>query len=84
MSKFDQLWAGEVDRTARGVRLRVFQHTVEQRGGYLSQACSAGQILAALYQGLMNLPPVDAPLLPDPWRGGARPGRPPPAGLQIK
>lgn len=83
MSKFDQLWAGEVDRTARGVRLRVFQHTVEQRGGYLSQACSAGQILAALYQGLMNLPPVDAPLLPDPWRGVPGPGHPARTGIKF-
>lgn len=83
MSKFDQLWAGEVDRTARGVRLRVFQHTVEQRGGYLSQACSAGQILAALYQGLMNLPPVDTPLLPDPWRGVPGPGHPARTGIKF-
>lgn len=83
MSKFDQLWAGEVDRTARGVRLRVFQHTVEQRGGYLSQACSAGQILAALYQGLMNLPPVDTPLLPDPWSGVPGPGHPARTGIKF-
>ena len=60
MRIFDQLWAEEVDGTAGKIRLRVFQHTVEQRGGYLSQACSAGQILAALYHGLMRLPEMEA------------------------
>lgn len=83
MRKFDRLWAGEVDRIAQGVRLRVFQHTVEQRGGYLSQACSSGQILGALYHGLMHLPPVDAPLLPDPWSGVPGPEHPARTGIKF-
>lgn len=83
MKKFDQQWAEEVNRLARDVRLRVFQHTVEQRGGYLSQACSAGQLLSALYHGLMNLPPVDAPLLPDGWAGVPGPERPARTGIKF-
>lgn len=83
MSEFDRLWAGEVDRIAKNVRLRVFQHTVEQRGGYLSQACSAGQILGALYHGLMNLPAVDKPLMPDPWSGVPGPGHPARTGIKF-
>lgn len=43
-------------------------------GGYLSQACSAGEILAALYGGVLRLGPVDGPLVPDTFR--AVPGRP--------
>lgn len=83
MSEFDQRWAGEVDRIARGIRLRVFAHTVQQRGGYLSQACSSGQILGALYHGLMNLPQVDSPLLPDGWTGVPGPGRPARTGIKF-
>ena len=83
MSEFDQQWAGEVDRIARGIRLRVFAHTVQQRGGYLSQACSSGQILGALYHGLMNLPQVDSPLLPDGWTGVPGLGRPARTGIKF-
>lgn len=83
MEKFDRQWADEVDRIARSIRLRVFQHTVAQRGGYLTQACSAGQILGALYCGLMNLPPVDSPLLPDPWTGVPGPGHPARTGIKF-
>jgi len=83
MGKFDQQWGTEVDQIARGIRMRVFQHTVEQRGGYLSQACSAGQIFGALYHGLMKLPPVEPPLMPDPWGGVPGPGHPARTGIKF-
>lgn len=80
---FDENWAGTVNRTAAAIRLRVLEHTVRQRGGYLSQACSAGQILAALYLGLMSLPSVEKPLLPDPWEGVPGPGYPARTGIKF-
>lgn len=83
MEKFDRQWADEVDRIAQNIRLRVFQHTVAQRGGYLTQACSAGQILGGLYCGLMKLPPVDSPMLPDPWTGAPGPGHPARTGIKF-
>ncbi len=83
MSGFDRPWAAEVDAIAKGIRLRVLRHTVEQRGGYLSQACSSGQIFAALYHGLMRLPAVETPLLPDPWEGVPGPGHPARTGAKF-
>ena len=81
MCTFDQAWADKVDRAAEKIRLMVFQHTIEQRGGYLTQACSAGQILAALYQGLMHLPEMETPRLPEGWHGVPGPGRPAQTGI---
>lgn len=81
MCTFDQAWAEKVDRAAEKIRLMVFQHTIEQRGGYLTQACSAGQILAALYQGLMHLPEMETPRLPEGWHGVPGPGRPAQTGI---
>jgi len=83
METWNETWAGEVNRLARQVRLRVFQHTVEQRGGYLSQACSSGQILAALYHGLMKLPELPEPLMPDPWEGVPGPDRKARTGIKF-
>jgi transketolase len=34
---------------ARGIRRRVFEHSIRNNGGYLSQACSAAEQLAFLY-----------------------------------
>jgi len=49
---------------AHGIRHRVLEHTVKNNGGYLSQACSAAEILACLYTNLVNLSPLPAPLEP--------------------
>jgi transketolase len=54
---------------ARGIRVRVLEHTLKNSGGYLSQACSSAEILAALYGGVMNLAPVPKPLVPSPFAG---------------
>lgn len=54
---------------AKGIRRRVLEHTLNNNGGYLSQACSSAEILAALYSGIMNLGPVNAPIVPPPFSG---------------
>jgi transketolase len=62
-------WVEEVRRVARGIRRRVLEHTVQNNGGYLSQACSAAEIFAALYVKLLRLGPVGSPLIPAPFPG---------------
>ena len=64
-----QVWPDEVRRVARGIRRRVLEHTVHNQGGYLSQACSAAEILATLYVRIMNLGSVENPLIPPPFKG---------------
>ena len=54
---------------AAGIRRRVLEHTLKNQGGYLSQACSAAEILGVLYGGAMNLGMVKQPLLPRPFAG---------------
>ncbi len=53
-----------VARTARGIRRRVLEHTLRNNGGYLSQACSSADILAALYLEIMHLGMPKKPILP--------------------
>ncbi len=62
-------WQAEARRVAAGIRRRVLQHTIESGGGYLSQACSAAEILAVLYSKAMNLGPSLAPMNPRPFPG---------------
>lgn len=69
-----------VPRIADGVRRRVLAHTIANDGGYLSQACSAAELLATLYGGLMRLGPSEAPMVPEPFAGAPRPGRSGPSG----
>ncbi len=59
---------------AFGIRRRVLQHTIANNGGYLSQACSAAELLATLYTGLANLGPSAAPPVPGPFTGTPGPG----------
>lgn len=70
----------EVARIAAGVRKRVLDHTIANDGGYLSQACSASEMLGALYGGLMRLGPSEGPLVPPPFQGVPGPGRSPQSG----
>lgn len=62
-----------LQRLAKGIRLRVLEHTIEH-GGYLSQACSSAEMLAALYAHLMHLGPSQAPLIPAPFGKDDVPG----------
>jgi len=64
-----QVWQLEAQRVARAIRRRVLEHTLRANGGYLSQACSAAEILAALYVHVLNLEPSIAPALPLPFPG---------------
>lgn len=62
-------WQSRARAVARGIRLRVFEHTITHNGGYLSQACSAAELLATLYARIMNLGPSAAPAVPPPFPG---------------
>ena len=66
-------WQSHARAVARGIRLRVFEHTITHNGGYLSQACSAAELLATLYTHIMKLgpsiaPPVLLSTAQPPWR----------------
>ncbi|HEY3353414.1 MAG TPA: transketolase [Polyangia bacterium] len=63
-------------RVARGIRRRVLGHVVAHGGGYLSQACSAAEILATLYARVLRLGPSLGPARPAPFTGVPGPGRP--------
>ena len=52
------------ERIASGIRRRVLAHVLANNGGYLSQACSSAELLAALYGSVLNLAPSEGPLLP--------------------
>jgi transketolase len=69
MQNRDSDWPSEARKIARGIRLRVLEHTLTHNGGYLSQACSAAEILATLYHRVMKLGPSDAPMIPPPFPG---------------
>ncbi len=58
------------------MRRRVLAHTLINNGGYLSQACSSAEILAALYTRIMRLGPTGGPLMPRPFGGAPGPDNP--------
>ncbi len=62
-------WQDDVRRMARNIRRRVLEHTVDNNGGYLSQACSSAEIFATLYRKIMHLGPVAGPVTPPPFSG---------------
>jgi transketolase len=62
-------WQATAKKTANGIRKRVLIHTLKNSGGYLSQACSSAEALAALYTKIMNLGPVTKPIIPRPFPG---------------
>ena len=59
----------EIRRASAGIRRRVLDHTIAHAGGYLSQACSAAEILATLYLKTLRLGPSVAPMIPRPFGG---------------
>ena len=64
---------GPAERIAAGIRRRVLAHVLANDGGYMSQACSAAEILATIYSGAVDLTDVDSPYEPPPFI--AVPGR---------
>lgn len=62
-------WQEHTRRVAQGIRWRVLDHTLENNGGYLSQACSSAETLATLYTHLMNIGPSQGPMIPQPFPG---------------
>jgi transketolase len=62
-------WQPRARDVARAIRLRVMEHTISHNGGYLSQACSAAEILSTLYTRVMRLGPSLAPMVPPPFPG---------------
>ena len=62
-------WRDTAERTARGIRLRVFEHVLRNGEGYLSQALSSAEIFALLYGPVLRLGPVDGPTMPAPFEG---------------
>ena len=54
---------------ALGIRRRVFEHSIRNNGGYLSQACSAGEQLAWLYNEELKLGTPTLPMIPKPFGG---------------
>ena len=58
-----------IEKIAKGIRLRVLAHTIAQNGGYMSQACSAAEILACLYGGALNFAPVATAIDPPSFIG---------------
>lgn len=69
-------WRGLTQGVADGVRRRVFEHVLRNGEGYLSQACSAAEILAMLYVRTLRLAPLAEPLRPGPFLGVPGPGNP--------
>lgn len=69
MSESKNDWLNNARQVARGIRLRTLEHTVNNNGGYLSQACSSAEIFAALYTRIMKLGPSEAPTVPPPFTG---------------
>ncbi|MFK8054437.1 MAG: transketolase [Woeseiaceae bacterium] len=57
------------EEIAFGIRRRVFEHTIRNNGGYLSQACSAAEQLAWLYNEALHIGPSVLPMVPPPFAG---------------
>lgn len=61
---------------ALGIRRRVYEHSMRNNGGYLSQACSAGEQLAWLYNEELNLGTPTLPMIPKDFAGVPSPDNP--------
>jgi transketolase len=62
-------WQDDVLRASAGIRRRVLEYTLKNNGGYLSQACSSAEILAALYMKIMRLGSAENPIVPGKFCG---------------
>jgi transketolase len=65
-------------KVANGIRLRVLEHILKNKGGYMSQACSSAEIFATLYTRVLNLGPSTGPMIPVPFPGVPGPANPHP------
>lgn len=63
-------------KIASGIRRRVLAHVLANNGGYLSQACSSAELLAALYGQVLRLSPTDGALHPMAFEAVPGPGAP--------
>ncbi|EEW25264.1 transketolase [Rhodobacter ferrooxidans] len=68
--------ARSTEDVALGIRRRVFEHVIRNNGGYLSQACSAAEQLAFLYNEALTLGPPTLPMIPQPFGGVPSAGNP--------
>lgn len=57
------------EEVALGIRRRVFEHTIRNNGGYLSQACSSAEQLAWLYNEELHMGEPTLPPIPEPFVG---------------
>ena len=64
------------EEVALGIRRRVFEHAMRNNGGYLSQACSAAEQLAWLYNEELNLGAPTLPMIPKQFEGVPSPSNP--------
>lgn len=64
-----EAWKDEIYKIAQDIRLRVFEHTIKNKGGYLSQACSSAEIFATLYKKVLNIGEAKEPIKPDRFKG---------------
>ncbi|MDA8927441.1 thiamine pyrophosphate-dependent enzyme [Aquiluna sp.] len=69
MTKTQRASDQRLAEAAKGIRQRVLGHSLKNNGGYMSQACSAAELLSCIYGGLIDLPEVSEPLLPRPFAG---------------
>ncbi|CAB5241179.1 unannotated protein [freshwater metagenome] len=58
-----------IEKIARGIRERVLAHSIANNGGYMSQACSSAELLAALYGSILNFAPLENPIDPPSFIG---------------
>jgi transketolase len=57
------------EEVALGIRRRVFEYSIKNNGGYLSQACSAAEQLSWLYNEELNLGDSILPMIPKDFSG---------------
>lgn len=69
-------WINQIYKVAEGIRRLVLEHTIRNNGGYLSQACSAAEIIATLYLKAMKIGPATAPPVPPLFKGVPGSGNP--------
>ncbi len=68
-------WMSRTQTVADNIRLRGFEYVMRANGGYLSQICSAAEILAFLYTRALKLEPAGSPISPGPFTGVPAAGR---------